>query len=181
MATRKTRSGTGRGLALAALTAVALATAAVVGCKNAGDADGATATSNAPAANGATPIGDLWRVTADSTSFYRFGPQQPSGPDLALKKDTRVTMLKRSFGYSQVQTADKQVGYVGTSDLQPLSAEELKSEQAAQAAAAGPKHDPNRRSPAIVGEYTIPAGAGSAEKLPEPENKPPPNPAMFRY
>lgn len=121
---------------------------------------------------------ELYRVSADTTSFFRYGPQQPSGPDLALKKDTRLVMLKRSFGYSQVRTPDNQVGYVGTVDLTPLSAEELAAEKAQQAALLRPAPG---RNPAIVSEYSIPPEAGRGEKLPEPEPKPAPNPAMFHY
>lgn len=158
--------------ALGVMAAGALC-AAVIGCA---PKDGATPPANATAATGASD--DLYRVSADTTSFFKNGPQQPSGPDLALKKDTRVVMVKHSFGYSQVRTTDNQVGYVGTVDLTPLSAEELAAEKAQQAPVIKPVKG---RNPAIVGEYSIPSEAGAGEKLPEPEAKPTPNPAMFHY
>lgn len=133
---------------------------------------------SAPATAAVNAGDDLYRVNAETTSFFTNGPQQPSGPDLALKKDTRVAMVKRNFGYSQVRTAENQVGYVGTVDLTPLSAEELAADKARQAAALKPVKG---RNPAIVGGYSIPPEAGNGEKLPEPEAKPTPNPAMFHY
>lgn len=164
---------TGRRIKVRALSLVAAGAGcmAVISCAPLDDAS--------PAAVAATSNGDdLYRVNAETTSFFKNGPQQPSGPDLALKKDTRVVMVKRNFGYSQVRTADNQVGYVGTVDLTPLSAEELAAEKAQQAAALKPA---TGRNPAIVGEYSIPPEAGNREKLPEPEAKPTPNPAMFHY
>ncbi len=156
---------------LAAVALMGLLCVAVIGCAE--KKEGA-----ATAASVAGPGEEPYRVSAETTSFYKNGPQQPSGPDLALKKDARVVMLKRSFGYSQVRTADNQVGYVGTADLTPLSAEEIAAEKAQQAAALKPSAG---RNPAIVGEYSIPPEAGRVEKLPEPEAKPTPNPAMFHY
>ena len=166
----KNATGTTRALAL---LAVGVICALGVGC-SLDEGDNASAT--APAASGSEVP---YRVSADTTGFFHYGPQQASGPDLSLKKDTRLAMLKRGFGYSQVRTSDGQVGYVGTSDITPVSAEELASERAQMAAAQ--TASTGRRNPAIVGEYSIPPEAGNREKLPEPEVKPTPNPAMFRY
>ena len=82
-------------------------------------------------------------------------------------------MLKRGFGYSQVQTADKQVGYVGTSDIQPLQRGGVEGRRPPlKRRSRRKKRDPNRRSPAVVGEYTIPLGAGSrVTELPEPDEQ----------
>lgn len=157
---------------LTGLAAAGAICAAVLGCT---PQDGPASATAAVASNSGE---DLYRVNADTTSFFKNGPQQPSGPDLALKKDTRVVMLKRNFGYSQVRTSDNQVGYIGTVDLTPLSAEELAADKAQQVAATKPGKG---RNPAIVGEYSIPPEAGTGEKLPEAEAKPTPNPAMFHY
>lgn len=165
---KQTSASPSRGLAWAAVTILC---GLALGCSLDG---GGSASVPVPGA-----AEDVYRVSADATGFFHDGPQQVSGPDLSLKKDTRVVMIKRGFGYSQVRTSDGQAGYVGTSDITALSAEEIASERAqlaaSQAASTG------RRNPAIVGEYTIPPEAGSREKLPEPEVKPTPNPAMFRY
>lgn len=139
-----------------------------------------TAAVTGPAANGA-PAVDRYKVVADQTPFFRYGPQQAGGPDLSLKKGDEVRMVQRAYGYSRVTTAAGMVGYVGTEDITQLTAEDLAAENAAdaQAQAAGQK-----RSSAIVGEYTLPPGATSLDQLPvadpAPTPKPTPNP-YFRY
>jgi hypothetical protein len=69
-----------------------------------------------------------YRVTAETTPFFRLGPQQPAGPDLALKKDTRLSLVKRGFGYSQIKLDDGTVGYVGNEDIKLLTPEEAANE-----------------------------------------------------
>jgi hypothetical protein len=61
-------------------------------------------------------------VTALRTPFYRYGPAQATGADFVLMKGQVVTLLKRSFGYSQIMTADGTSGYVSTEDLGPAPA-----------------------------------------------------------
>jgi len=58
-------------------------------------------------------------VKADSTPFFKFGPAQPAGPDLRLKKDQLVTMIERHYGYSQVIDPDGDSGYIATDDIAP--------------------------------------------------------------
>lgn len=65
------------------------------------------------AANG----GKLFAVTASSTSFYRYGPQQASGPDKTLPKDTLMTLIRSSFGYSKVKLTTGEEGYVARDDI----------------------------------------------------------------
>jgi hypothetical protein len=64
--------------------------------------------------------GKLFAVTADQTSFYRYGPQQGNGPDESLPKDTLMKLIRPSFGYSKVQlvSGDKE-GYVASEDIKP--------------------------------------------------------------
>jgi len=62
-----------------------------------------------------------YMVTADSTSFYKFGPAQAEGPDLRLKKGEVVTMIDRHYGYSKVLDPDGDAGYVPTEDISPAS------------------------------------------------------------
>ena len=69
-----------------------------------------------------------WKVTANSASFYKLGPQQPGGPDLGLKQGTRVTLTRRSFGFSQVQLEDGTAGFIGTEDITRLTPEEIAAE-----------------------------------------------------
>lgn len=53
------------------------------------------------------------------TPLYRYGPQQGGAPDAWLRKDDRIRMLRREFGYSFVQSGDAQTGYVSNEDLAP--------------------------------------------------------------
>lgn len=69
-----------------------------------------------------------YKVTAASASFYRYGPSQPGGPDLGIKQGTRVTLTKRSFGYSQIRLADGTAGFIGTEDIKPLTTDEIAAE-----------------------------------------------------
>ena len=125
-----------------------------------------------------------YRVSADTTSFYRYGPQQISGPDQILKKGTDVVMVKHAFGYSTVKTFDTQMsGYVSTEDLRPLTQPELAALVVPVFTPAPLQTKSGKKSSAVVGEYTLPPGASAQEPLPEaPQNTatPPPN-NMFRY
>ena len=75
-------------------------------------------------------------VIADSTSFFKYGPAQASGPDLSLKKGQIVTMVEKHYGYSRVIDPDGDAGYVGTDDIAPAPA----------LAAAQPAPEPKRSS-----------------------------------
>ncbi|MDQ6810137.1 MAG: hypothetical protein M3Z64_12055 [Verrucomicrobiota bacterium] len=59
-----------------------------------------------------------YAVVNDSAAFYRRGPQQGNGPDTQLPKDTIVTLIRPSFGYSKVQLLNgSQQGYVASEDI----------------------------------------------------------------
>jgi hypothetical protein len=121
----------------------------------------------------------LYKVAVEATPFFRYGPQQPTGPDLSLKRDTRLALIKRSFGYSQVRTPENQTGYVATDEIVPISPEELAAEQQQRMALMAPPGA--KKKPGAMSSYTIPPEAGREDRLPEPEVRPTPNPAMFRY
>jgi hypothetical protein len=59
----------------------------------------------------------LFAVTSEHTSFYRYGPKQGHGPDRELPKDTVVTMIRHSFGYSKIRLEDGEQGFVANDDL----------------------------------------------------------------
>ncbi len=64
--------------------------------------------------------GKLFAVSSDTTSFYRYGPQQGNGPDEALPKDTLMTLIRPSFGYCKVQlVGNSKEGYVASEDIKP--------------------------------------------------------------
>jgi len=66
--------------------------------------------------------GKIFAVTAEKTPFYRYGPQQGNGADEQLPKDTLVTLIRPSFGYSKVQLIKgAQEGYVASEDIRPAS------------------------------------------------------------
>ena len=60
---------------------------------------------------------DLLAVTASQTPFYRYGPQQTQGADRQLPRDTIVTLVRHSFGYSKVRLEDGAQGFVANEDL----------------------------------------------------------------
>ena len=170
----------GRGAAVAALVlAVVLGGG---GClRPGGSANGSAATpADAPVKNA-----DRYKVAADTTPFYHYGPQQLNGSDDDLKKDTRLTMLNRGRGYSQVRLPNNETGYVGTEDIAPLSPAEIAAEDAQKLAAitpAGVAATANARTTLKGPAYTIPPEAGNAEGLPQLSPTPTPPPAgIFRY
>ena len=59
----------------------------------------------------------MFVVSAAKTPFYRFGPQQGSGPDRDLPRDTTLTVIRKSMGYSKVRLPDGQEGFVPSEDL----------------------------------------------------------------
>ena len=64
--------------------------------------------------------GKIFAVTAETTSFFRYGPQQGSGADQQLPKDTLLTLIRPSFGYAKVQLLQGAVeGYVASEDIRP--------------------------------------------------------------
>jgi hypothetical protein len=61
----------------------------------------------------------LYAVTAAKAPFYKLGPQQGGGPDMELSRDTIMTLIRPSFGYSKVHLASGQEGYVASEDIKP--------------------------------------------------------------
>jgi hypothetical protein len=67
----------------------------------------------------ASGTGDDFRTAIrDKVKMYQSGPQQMTGPDAVLEKGTLVRTIRKSFGYSLVQTAEgDQLGWVANEDL----------------------------------------------------------------
>src|SRR4051812_50039191 len=59
----------------------------------------------------------FFALTAEKTSFYHYGPQQGRGPDRELPRDTLVTVIRHSWGYSKVKLEDDEQGFVASDDL----------------------------------------------------------------
>ncbi|HEX8373138.1 MAG TPA: hypothetical protein VF585_10185 [Chthoniobacterales bacterium] len=140
-----------------------------------------------------SPDGQTYLVVkADFTPLYRTGPQQPTGPDQSLPKDTLVTLLKRGFGFSRVQLESGLNGYVATEDLGPAPAELINPPQPVIAETSVGTNIENNS--AIVERYspekaersaaTSTSNAEALPDLPEPRLEPEPEAAEkpdFRY
>ena len=67
----------------------------------------------------AASSGKFYAVSASSTPFFRYGPQQGGGPDQSLERDTLVTVIRPSFGYCKVKLSSGEAGYVASDDIKP--------------------------------------------------------------
>ncbi len=122
-----------------------------------------------------------YKVAAETTDFFLISPQQAAGPDDHLKKDARVTLVKRYGGYSQIKTAGGLTGYVPSDEITRLSPQEISQEDAALLAKQAPAAalGPIPGGPGAA--YSIPSEATRETVLPVPDAPTPtPNP-MFRY
>jgi hypothetical protein len=73
-----------------------------------------------PVLSGTT--GRWYSVAANQTPFYRYGPQQASGPDQQMPHDAIMKVIRPSFGYVKVQLQDGENGYVASEDIAPAAA-----------------------------------------------------------
>ncbi|MEO7723432.1 MAG: hypothetical protein ABIU29_01900 [Chthoniobacterales bacterium] len=65
---------------------------------------------------------DTWyAVTAEQTPFYKYGPQQGTGPDMQLGHDSIMKVIRPSFGYVKVKLQDGASGYVASEDIRPAA------------------------------------------------------------
>jgi hypothetical protein len=74
-----------------------------------------TPESAAPAA--ASNSGQYYVVSAREAKFFRYGPQQATGPDEKLAQGTLVTLIRPTFGYRKVQLSNGLQGYVAGQDI----------------------------------------------------------------
>ena len=133
-----------------------------------------------------------FKVAADPTApFFKYSPQQASGADQQIIKDTRVELLSRLAGYSKIKLPNGNIGFMDSSDLIHLSPKEISDEDAAfaakQAAAAqalAVTQGANNANIGNGGNYNPPPEAGQSQPLPiadpTPAATPPPS-TMFRY
>lgn len=75
------------------------------------------------ASPGPQPPTNQFLVSVPKAQFYKYGPAQAFGADFNLEQGQRITMVKREFGYSRIQLADGQTGYVSTDELEPAPPE----------------------------------------------------------
>jgi hypothetical protein len=99
--------------------------------------------------------GKFFAVTAESTAFYLYGPQQANGADKQLEKGTLVSLIRPSFGYCKIKLTTGEGGYVSNEDIKLAS-------------------------PALVAAATAPAHSSSSSRFrldsPDPRLVPPPEP-----
>lgn len=58
-------------------------------------------------------------VVRDYAGFFRLGPIQSSGPDVSLRTNERLKLLRKEMGYSLVMLEDARTGYVANEYLAP--------------------------------------------------------------
>jgi hypothetical protein len=117
--------------------------------------------------------GDQYVVNSPHTLFYSFGPSQSTGPDFALDRGQRLTMLSYSFGYCHIAVQGSgQTGYVATDDI--ILAPPIPKPSPAPSSSRHRRTGADSRPPTPEEEGRIP--------LPDfPESKPPPDAPSFRY
>ncbi|MEY2487299.1 MAG: hypothetical protein QOH39_2947 [Verrucomicrobiota bacterium] len=110
----------------------------------------------------------FFAVQKDNTAFYLHGPGQGAGPDKTLPKDSLVTLIRTSFGFSKVKLGTGEQGYVWNEDIKPASS--------AVIAASAPRGEPD------VGRLTQPNPPDPRlvppDSLPEFEPTPIPEPPL---
>jgi len=123
----------------------------------------------AGAAAAAAATGQDYMVAiSDKVPLYAFGPQQLGVPDELLKKDDLVRVIKTQLGFTLVQTAKGEVGWVPTEDMAPASSDMLVDaglgyespsslpEETATPTSSRKSKGPAKRDAAIVKRHTIP-------------------------
>jgi len=106
-------------------------------------------------------------VSVDSTAFFRHGPQAGRDPDKTLSKETVVTLIRPSFGYSKVEiTATGEQGYVSSEDIRPASSNLIASVSATKV---DPLATPSTQ-PAIE-QFNL--NSNDPRLVPPPEDLPP--------
>ena len=106
-------------------------------------------------------------VSVDSTAFFRHGPQAGRDPDKTLSKETVVTLIRPSFGYSKVEiTATGEQGYVSSEDIRPASSNLIASVSAT-------KVDPLATPSAQPAVEQFNLNSNDPRLVPPPEDLPP--------
>jgi hypothetical protein len=87
------------------------------------------------------PKTDQFQVSVPRAQFYKYGPSQSFGPDFVLVKGQRVTVTKRSFGFTRVVTQDGVTGYVASEELEPAPPDPVPAATPQQLARRGKMRD----------------------------------------
>jgi hypothetical protein len=127
-----------------------------------------TPESAAPAA--ASNSGQYYVVSAREAKFFRYGPQQASGPDEELAQGTLVTLIRPTFGYRKVQLSNGLQGYVASQDIHPAPPELVQAVTNPNPTVSGTS-EPNRNGRSrdnMVDPRFLPPPPALPEDQPEP-------------
>lgn len=112
----------------------------------------------------------FYAVTAEQAAFYQHGPQQGNGPDTSLPRDTLVSLIRPSFGYSKVKVVSSgQQGYVLSDEMKVASASLV---LAATATPTPPRITAAKTTPKFDLNSSDPRLAPPPEQLPAPDLPP---------
>jgi uncharacterized protein YgiM (DUF1202 family) len=127
-----------------------------------------TPESAAPAA--ASNSGQYYVVSAREAKFFRYGPQQASGPDEKLAQGTLVTLIRPTFGYRKVQLSNGLQGYVASQDIHAAPPEVVQAATNPNPTVSGTSEpNRNRRSrDSMVDPRFLPPPPALPEDQPEP-------------
>lgn len=139
------------------VVALTLLTGLIAGCTSGHSSAGAT-----------TNSAKYYAVTAEKAAFFKYGPQQGNGPDTNLSKDTLVTLIHSSWGYSKVKLLNGEQGYVSSDEIH-IASPNLIAAANAPTTPAG--------SPEVHGEH-FNINSGDPRLIPPPEPLPDSSPVM---
>lgn len=107
-------------------------------------------------------------VSVESAAFFRHGPQAGRSPDKTLSKETVVTLIRPSFGYSKVEiAATGEKGYVSSEEIRPASSNLVASVSVPKV---DPMATPATTSPAVE-QFNL--NSNDPRLVPPPEDLPP--------
>ena len=111
--------------------------------------------------------GKVFVVSVDSAAFFRHGPQAGREPDKKLSRETVVTLIRPSFGYSKVEiAATGEQGYVSSDEIRPASSNLI-------ASVAAPKVDPMATPSTEPAVEQFNLNSNDPRLVPPPEDLPP--------
>ena len=111
--------------------------------------------------------GKVFVVSVDSAAFFRHGPQAGRDPDKKLTRETVVTLIRPSFGYSKVEiAATGEQGYISSEEIRPASSNLI-------ASVAAPKVDPLATPSAQPAVEQFNLNSNDPRLVPPPEDLPP--------
>lgn len=136
-----------------------------------------TPESAAPAA--ASNSGQYYVVSAREAKFFRYGPQQASGPDEKLAQGTLVTLIRPTFGYRKVQLSNGLQGYVASQDIHAAPPEVVQAANPTVSGTSEPNRNRRSRDNMVDSRFLPPPPAlpeDQPEPTPIPGSEQPPTP-----